>query len=280
MADVLGKRRRPQVPFPLLTPRLSSLWIGLVTPVDAGVARPLIESLASETIVTDPEPAALFDVEPMGCMDALRLAREDEDAVGVGVMLAARGASSRNRLATRSPRSSASRAARARRSPSSRSSWSTMASSAAARPRPSITAASRSESALDFLTSAAPPLVGDDPFALEDIEERLEDVDGEAAGKAALDAALHDWIGRRLGVPLWRLLGLSPEAPATSFTISIDSARGHARPRAPRGRLPRPEGQGRRRARTSSGSRRCAPSRTRRCGWTRTRAGRSSPRAS
>ena len=82
------------------------------------------------------------------------------------------------------------------------------------------------QSALDFLVSAAPPLVGEDPFALEDIEERLEDVDGEAAGKAALDAALHDWIGRRLGVPLWRLLGLSPEAPATSFTISIDSVDG------------------------------------------------------
>ena len=82
------------------------------------------------------------------------------------------------------------------------------------------------ESALDFLTTAAPPLVGDDPFALEDIEERLEDIDGEAAGKAALDAALHDWIGRRLGVPLWRLLGLSPTAPPTSYTISIDSVEG------------------------------------------------------
>ena len=78
MATVLGKRRRPQVPVPLLTPRLSALWIGLVTPVDAGVARPLIESLASETIVTDPEPARLFGVEPMPCMDALQLAREDE----------------------------------------------------------------------------------------------------------------------------------------------------------------------------------------------------------
>ena len=82
------------------------------------------------------------------------------------------------------------------------------------------------DSAIEFLTSAAPPLVGDDPFALEDIEERLEDVDGEAAGKAALDAALHDWIGRRLGLPVWRLLGLSPEAPPTSFTISIDSIEG------------------------------------------------------
>jgi uncharacterized protein YbjT (DUF2867 family) len=79
MADVLGKRHRPKVPFPLLTPRLSSLWIGLVTPVDAGVARPLIESLASETIVTDPEPAKLFDVELTSSRDALRHAREEED---------------------------------------------------------------------------------------------------------------------------------------------------------------------------------------------------------
>jgi uncharacterized protein YbjT (DUF2867 family) len=77
MADVLGKRRRPKVPFPLLTPRLSSLWIGLVTPVDAGVARPLIESLASETVVTEPEPAQPFDVQPMSCLDALRLANDE-----------------------------------------------------------------------------------------------------------------------------------------------------------------------------------------------------------
>ena len=76
MADVLGKRRRPKVPFPLLSPRLSSLWIGLVTPVDAGVARPLIESLASETVVTDPEPAKAFDVEPMPCRDALEWANQ------------------------------------------------------------------------------------------------------------------------------------------------------------------------------------------------------------
>jgi L-alanine-DL-glutamate epimerase-like enolase superfamily enzyme len=82
------------------------------------------------------------------------------------------------------------------------------------------------DSAVEFLTVTAPPLVGDDPFALEAIEERLEDVDGMAAAKAALDAALHDWIGKRLGVPLWRLLGLSPEAPDTSFTISIDSIEG------------------------------------------------------
>ncbi|HET8821838.1 MAG TPA: NAD(P)H-binding protein [Thermoleophilaceae bacterium] len=80
MAEVLGKRRRPKVPVPFLTPTLSSHWIGLVTPVDAGVARPLIESLASETIVTDPEPAGLFDVELTSTRDALRQAHEEEDA--------------------------------------------------------------------------------------------------------------------------------------------------------------------------------------------------------
>jgi uncharacterized protein YbjT (DUF2867 family) len=78
MAEVLGKRRRPKVPVPLLTPRLSSLWIGLVTPVDAGVARPLIESLASETVVTDPGPARVFDVTPMSCLDALRRANDEQ----------------------------------------------------------------------------------------------------------------------------------------------------------------------------------------------------------
>jgi L-Ala-D/L-Glu epimerase len=91
------------------------------------------------------------------------------------------------------------------------------------------------ESAAEFLTEAAPPLIGDDPFALEAIEGRLEDVDGEAAGKAALDAALHDWIGKRLGLPLWRLLGLSPDAPHTSYTIGIDSLEG-TRDRARRAR--------------------------------------------
>jgi uncharacterized protein YbjT (DUF2867 family) len=79
MADVLGKRRRPQLPVPFLSPRLSSLWVGLVTPVDAAVARPLIESLASETIVTDPEPARRFDVQPLGALEALRRARAEEE---------------------------------------------------------------------------------------------------------------------------------------------------------------------------------------------------------
>jgi L-Ala-D/L-Glu epimerase len=81
-------------------------------------------------------------------------------------------------------------------------------------------------SASAFLTETAPALIGDDPFALEAIGSRLEDVDGEAAAKAAIDAALHDWIGKRLGLPVWRLLGLGAVAPPTSFTIGIDSVEG------------------------------------------------------
>jgi uncharacterized protein YbjT (DUF2867 family) len=81
MAAVLGVRRRPRVPVPLLTPWLSSLWIGLVTPVDAGVARPLIEGLASPTVVTDGALASRFEVEPVGFDEALRRAVA-EDASG------------------------------------------------------------------------------------------------------------------------------------------------------------------------------------------------------
>lgn len=81
-------------------------------------------------------------------------------------------------------------------------------------------------SAAEFLSEAAPQLIGDDPFALEDIGSRLEDVEGQAAAKAAVDAALHDWIGKRLGLPVWRLLGLSPHAPATSYTIGLDTIDG------------------------------------------------------
>lgn len=81
MAVVLGRRPRPKIPVPLLTPWLSSLWIGLVTPVDAGVARPLVEGLATETIVTDPSGAALFDVEPVDFDETLRRAlAEDPEA--------------------------------------------------------------------------------------------------------------------------------------------------------------------------------------------------------
>ena len=72
MADALGLRRRPRIPVPLLTPWLSSHWIGLITPVDAGVARPLIEGLSTDTTVTDPSGMSLFDFSPLPFERALR----------------------------------------------------------------------------------------------------------------------------------------------------------------------------------------------------------------
>ena len=79
MADALGVRHRPRVPVPLITPWLSSLWIGLVTPVDAGVARPLVEGLSAPTVVTDESGMSEFDIEPIGFDEALRRAVSADD---------------------------------------------------------------------------------------------------------------------------------------------------------------------------------------------------------
>jgi len=62
-------------------------------------------------------------------------------------------------------------------------------------------------------------LLGDDPFALEAIEQRLAEKPGDQAARAAVDAALHDLQGKLLGQPVWRLLGLERAGPPTSWTI-------------------------------------------------------------
>lgn len=74
MAYALGMRPRPKLPVPFVTPKLSSLWIGVVTPVDAGVARPLVEGLATPTVVTDHSGMELFDIEPRPLAETLKLA--------------------------------------------------------------------------------------------------------------------------------------------------------------------------------------------------------------
>ena len=98
MADALGKRRPPMVPFPLLTPTLSSLWIGLVTPVDAHVARPLIEGLSTETVVTDPSGADLFDVEPRPFREVLAEAVAQEARTSVADAAAGGAVAGQGRL--------------------------------------------------------------------------------------------------------------------------------------------------------------------------------------
>ena len=81
MARALGTRPRPMLPVPLLSPTLSSLWIGLVTPVDTGVARPLVEGLSTETVVTDPSGARPFDIAPARFRETLDRALSEERSV-------------------------------------------------------------------------------------------------------------------------------------------------------------------------------------------------------
>lgn len=78
MALAMGKRPRPQIPVPFITPWLSSLWLGLVTPVDTNVARPLVEGLRTATIVTDPSGAEPFRIVPISFDEALRRALGEE----------------------------------------------------------------------------------------------------------------------------------------------------------------------------------------------------------
>ncbi|MEO6888291.1 MAG: dipeptide epimerase, partial [Ktedonobacteraceae bacterium] len=67
--------------------------------------------------------------------------------------------------------------------------------------------------------------LGDDPFLIEDIFERLDHIIGlNPAAKAAIDMALYDIMGKMLGVPVYKLLGLNPaHAAHTSFTLGIDT---------------------------------------------------------
>lgn len=78
MALALRRRPRLMVPVPLITPWLSSLWIGLVTPVDTNVARPLVEGLKTATVVTDPSGALAFGITPASFDETLRRALAEE----------------------------------------------------------------------------------------------------------------------------------------------------------------------------------------------------------
>ncbi len=71
-------------------------------------------------------------------------------------------------------------------------------------------------------------LLGDDLFAAEAILARVAAWDGPQGAKMALDGLVHDWLGKRLGQPLWRVLGSDRITPPTSYTIGIDSIEGTA----------------------------------------------------
>lgn len=69
-----GLPRRWVVPVPVLTPRLSSGWIHLVTPVPASIARPLVEGLCNEVVCQSDEIHRLIPLDVLGCDEAIRLA--------------------------------------------------------------------------------------------------------------------------------------------------------------------------------------------------------------
>ena len=103
----------------------------------------------------------------------------------------------------------------------SSSSWSTTASGGWGEVVPSALYGQSlevSEAALDAMAS----LLGDDPFAIESTVGRiLAAHDDQRAAVAGVDSALHDWVGRRLGIPVWRLLGLDQPRKQTTFTIGV-----------------------------------------------------------
>jgi uncharacterized protein YbjT (DUF2867 family) len=71
--------RRIMIPVPFLTPRLSSLWLGLVTPLYARVGRRLIGSIRHPTVVQDDDALRKFPVSPVGAHEAIRLALRNEE---------------------------------------------------------------------------------------------------------------------------------------------------------------------------------------------------------
>ncbi|HXG89601.1 MAG TPA: SDR family oxidoreductase [Vicinamibacterales bacterium] len=71
--------QRLMISVPFLTPRLSSLWLGLVTPVYARVGRELIAGLKNNSVVTDPVALSVFSIRPAGLPDAIARAIRYED---------------------------------------------------------------------------------------------------------------------------------------------------------------------------------------------------------
>ena len=91
-ARVRGLRRRRIIDVPWLTPHLSSYWVDLMTPVDRSVSHALIESLVTEVVVVDPEPARrAFSVTPMVLERALAAALDDQDEEVTRSLFALRG---------------------------------------------------------------------------------------------------------------------------------------------------------------------------------------------
>ena len=67
------------IPVPFLSPYISSLWLGLITPLYARIGRKLIQSIVHSTVVRDESALKVFNIKPMGVNDAIRRAIDKED---------------------------------------------------------------------------------------------------------------------------------------------------------------------------------------------------------
>jgi uncharacterized protein YbjT (DUF2867 family) len=72
-APLMGRKPPVVIRVPVLTPRLSSYWVALVTPVEMGLVKPLVDGLGAEMLVEHPPPPGIND-EPMGFEDAVKAA--------------------------------------------------------------------------------------------------------------------------------------------------------------------------------------------------------------
>lgn len=81
MAAALGLRRRVVIPVPVLTPRLSSLWIHLITPLNASIARPLAEGLRTRVVCRNDEASGLMPHRCLTIREAMDAALEE---IGTG----------------------------------------------------------------------------------------------------------------------------------------------------------------------------------------------------
>jgi L-alanine-DL-glutamate epimerase-like enolase superfamily enzyme len=81
------------------------------------------------------------------------------------------------------------------------------------------------EGAKSALAAVRSIVLSADPWRLQTLlDSAFRQLESQYAARAALDIALHDWVGKKLGIPVYRLLGLDPdEAPITTFSIGIDT---------------------------------------------------------
>jgi uncharacterized protein YbjT (DUF2867 family) len=85
---------RAVISVPLLTPRLSSLWVGLVTPLPVSVARPLVDGLSAEVVVCDRPVTEVLPHDALGCREAIELALRRVEGLDVATWWGSAGAAS------------------------------------------------------------------------------------------------------------------------------------------------------------------------------------------